>query len=81
MARRVFLNNGIIRRVRIEEDDWRILEELAHIESKRFGCQISTSEMIRMCIKFTLKDNERLRDAFIRVRRLRNKNRRYKVDN
>lgn len=54
--------------VRFESDEYETYRELALLESLATGRNITTLDLIRDACRFTLQDNERMRECFRRSR-------------
>ena len=68
MARPSTFNKCTIISVRIEEEDYRKVQDIAALESISTGRKITAQELIRDAVKHVYGDNERLRECFRRSR-------------
>lgn len=55
-------------KLKMECVEYEALKELAAYESMRLGRDIYVQALIRMAVRFTFSDNERLRECFRRTR-------------
>ena len=54
--------------LRISVQDYNMIKDLAAYESSYMGKKVTVQDLIRIAIHYTFTDNERLREAFRRVR-------------
>lgn len=69
MGRRKAVANSIVISIRLNEDDWNRVREIAALETLNTGVLVSSHELIRQAIRFVYEDNERLRDSFRRAKK------------
>jgi hypothetical protein len=69
MGRKKMLPNTVVISIRLNEDDWNRVREIAALETLNTGRVVSSHELIRQAIKFVYDDNERLRESFRRAKR------------
>lgn len=70
MARKQQLEESLVISTRIEVNTYRVLQELAALESLSSGKTVSVQELIRNAINYVYTDNEKLRECFRRSRRV-----------
>lgn len=68
MARPNSLEDNFVVSVRIEKDMYRMLHDIASLESLNTGRKVTVNELIRNGINYVYSDNERLRESFRRSR-------------
>jgi hypothetical protein len=68
MARPREIIDQVVRSIKFEQDDYRMLRDIATLETLRGGKVVSTHALVREAIKFVYGDNERLRECFRRAR-------------
>jgi len=69
MGRHHLFKNGLVVSTRFNEEDYRLVQEIADLESARLGKYVSAQELIRNAVQYVYSDNERLRESFRRARR------------
>ena len=73
MSRKSDFKKTLVVSVRIEEEDYLRVKEIADIESYKVGKYISAQDLIRDAINYVYSDNERLRECFRRTRSIMTK--------
>lgn len=68
MSRKSDFRKTLVVSVRIEEDDYLRVKEIADVESYHTGKYVSAQDLIRDAINYVYSDNERLRECFRRTR-------------
>lgn len=69
MGRHHLFKNALVVSTRFNEDDYKLVQEIADLESARLGKYVSAQELIRNAVQYVYGDNERLRECFRRARR------------
>lgn len=67
-GRKPLFKKEIVVRMRFDEPTYLRLRDIAALESIHQGKIISSAELIRQAVNFVYEDNERLREAFRRIR-------------
>jgi len=73
MGRPTNFKNSVVVSVRMEEEEYRDMQQIAALESSCSGRKITAQDLIRDACKFCYKDGERLREVFRRTREHINK--------
>lgn len=68
MGKRKEVTNTVVISIRLNENDWMRVREIAALETLNTGKIVSSHELIRQAIKFVYDDNERLRESFRRAK-------------
>lgn len=68
MGRKKLIKNSVVVILRIEQNIWDLLEEIAEAETNHHKINVSRQELIRDAVNFVYADNERLRECFRRSR-------------
>jgi hypothetical protein len=69
MGRHHLFKNALVVSTRFNEEDYKLVQEIADLESARLGKYVSAQELIRNAVQYVYGDNERLRECFRRSRR------------
>lgn len=73
MARPMSFKNSRVVSVRLEDDEYKNIQQIAALESSYTGRIVTANELIRDACKFVYEDGERLRESFRRSREHVNK--------
>ena len=73
MARPKALGDTVVKSIRLPVELWRMLIDLAALQTVTTGRNITSIDLIREAIEYTFCDNERLRECFRRSRVSSNK--------
>lgn len=73
MGRPAVFKNSVVVSTRFEEEEYRMIQEIAALESSYSGRKITAQDLIRDACKFCYQDGERLREVFRRTREHVNK--------
>lgn len=68
MARPPVLDDNLVVSARIEKEVYQMLHDIAALETINTGRKVTIQELIRLALKYTYSDNERLRECFRRSR-------------
>jgi hypothetical protein len=68
MARPQVLDDNLVVSARIEKEMYQMLHDIAALETINTGRKVTVQELIRLALKYTYSDNERLRECFRRNR-------------
>ena len=68
MVRPAVFKNSIVVSTRMEEDEYRQIQEIAALESSYCGRKVTAQDLIRNACRFCYQDGERLREVFRRSR-------------
>ena len=75
MGRPTVFKNSIVISTRMEEEEYRQIQEIAALESSYSGRKVTAQDLIRDACRFCYQDGERLREVFRRTREHINKRR------
>lgn len=73
MPKQLMIKEPLDINIVIESADYRLIQEIAAIESTVVGRKIHAADLIRDALKFVYRDNERLRECFRRARQANSK--------
>lgn len=73
MARPHVFKNSVVVSTRMEEEEYRQIQEIAAIESSYSGRKVTAQDLIRDACRFCYQDGERLRECYRRSREHVNK--------
>lgn len=68
MSRPTSFKNSLVISTRMEEQEYRQMQEIAALESSYTGRKITAQDLIRDACRFCYSDGERLREVFRRTR-------------
>lgn len=67
-GRKAVLSKNIVVSIRIDEELYNRIQDIATMESMAKGKTVSTHELIRNALHFVYQDGERMRECFKRTR-------------
>ncbi len=73
MGRPTTFKHSLVVSTRFEEEEYRLIQEIAALESTYCNRKITAQDLIRDACKFVYQDGERLRESFRRSREHINK--------
>ena len=69
MSRKKLFKDDVVVSCRFESECYRRLKDIAALETIYSGAQISALDLIRYAVDYVYTDNDRLRDAVMKMRK------------